>query len=569
MRTDLPGESRRRPASQQIPDSRLNTAPCNTRLAKQTSNRLLMYSYAILAIWGSIRNFAFFRVRLSIWGDSTTSLERQLDTIATYARLGNHRLVPTSDADYDLDVSGAVSPFDRPGLGRWLKDDRLHEWDGIIVAKLDRLTRSLSDFVTLTSWLEARGKVLICLDPTLDLTTPSGRAFAQMLVTFAEYERETIAARVRDAWHKLRTDGQYAGGQVPFGYRPVRVARGWGYEPDPEYAPIVAELCERYVGHESMGSLTRWLNETGVPTPWNSTRLRNGKPMRKTTWRQTSVRKILASQAILGAAVRTDGTPVRDAEGYAVYRSDALVSRDIWERVQARLKANPVKAKVHSWPLAGVLFCAVCGSPMYTSVARTGGKEYTYYCCVHSLRRDGECVARRVKAAPLEAAIFDLLLALVGDAELDESKVVVAGRAHLNDMARLADQISHLSRGVAVGAVSGRDVSSDQESLLRAHQALARLSALNPIEARVQPFSPGQTFRERWESLDTVGRNELLRTVGVRAVASRDEISSPALPTELTTRGEIPKPSIVHHDGLHVVVHLGSLADLLESALAA
>ena len=66
-----------------------------------------------------------------------------------------------------------------------------------------------------SQWLEARGKTLVCLDPQLDLTTPSGRAFAQTLVTFAEYERETIAARVRDAWHKLRTEGKYGGGQVP------------------------------------------------------------------------------------------------------------------------------------------------------------------------------------------------------------------------------------------------------------------------------------------------------------------------------------------------------------------
>ena len=123
---------------------------------------------------------------------------------------------------------GAVSPWERPGLGPWLTDDRLSMWDALCVAKLDRLTRSLIDFVTLMSWLEARGKTLVCLDPQLDLTTPSGRAFAQILVTFAEYERETIAARVRDAWHKLRTDGQYAGGQVPFGYRPVKLARGWG-----------------------------------------------------------------------------------------------------------------------------------------------------------------------------------------------------------------------------------------------------------------------------------------------------------------------------------------------------
>ena len=87
-------------------------------------------------------------IRLSIWDDSSTSPERQIEKIQNYARLGDHELVPISESEYDLDVSGAVSPWERPGLGPWLKEDRLSMWDGICVAKLDRLTRTLIDFVT-------------------------------------------------------------------------------------------------------------------------------------------------------------------------------------------------------------------------------------------------------------------------------------------------------------------------------------------------------------------------------------------------------------------------------------
>lgn len=106
--------------------------------------------------------------------DSSTSRERQFDKIQRFARLGDHELVPVTEADYDLDVSGAVSPFERPGLGPWLQEDRLNMWDAICVAKFDRLTRSLFDFVTLTSWLEFRGKTLVCLDPMLELAALAG-----------------------------------------------------------------------------------------------------------------------------------------------------------------------------------------------------------------------------------------------------------------------------------------------------------------------------------------------------------------------------------------------------------
>lgn len=504
-------------------------------------------------------------IRLSIETDETTSPERQLDKIQTFARLGDHELVPITERDYDLNVSGSVSPFERPGLGPWLKDDRLDMWDGLCVAKLDRLTRSLLDFVTLVSWLEAHGKTLICIDPMLDLSTPAGRAFASITATFAQFERETIAARVRDAWHKLRDSGKYGGGQVPFGYRPVKLGRGWGYEPDPVYGPIVAEIFDRYSRFESLGSLTRWLNESGVPTPWNVTRLRGKKPPKDTLWRVTSVRKILASPASLGATVKTDGTPVRDEDGVVVYRADALVTRDVWERVQARLQANPVSAKVNSWLLTQIAFCGTCEAPMYGTTAKYGDKDYRYYGCLHSIHRDGLCTARRVKAAELETGIADELLALVGDVELTESKLI-PGRDFSEDIARVAEQIGHLFSEIQVEALSGQDVREKQATLQRAQEELARLHALKPVKARVEPVRTAVTFRQRWASLDATGRNEYLRANGVRAVVSRDEMPPIERQEGPLTPLEIPRMAIIDRPELYAVIYLGNLGEMLRRA---
>ncbi|HEX9542767.1 MAG TPA: recombinase family protein [Streptosporangiaceae bacterium] len=506
-------------------------------------------------------------IRLSIETDETTSPERQLDKIQTYARLGDHELVPITEADYDLNVSGSVSPFERPGLGPWLQDDRLEMWDGLCVAKLDRLTRSLFDFVTLVSWLEARGKTLICIDPLLDLSTPAGRAFASITATFAQFERETIAARVRDAWHQLRDSGKYGGGQVPFGYRPSKLDKGWGYEPDPVYGPIVAEIFDRYSRYESLGSLTRWLNDSGVPTPWNVTRLRGKKPAKDTLWKTTSLRKILASPASLGATVRTDGAPVRDEDGVVVYRADALVERDVWERVQARLVANPVSAKINTWPLTQIAFCAVCEDPMYSATAKYGDKTYAYYCCIHSLRRDGKCTARRVKADELEDAVSRELLALVGDRELTESKLI-PGRDYSEDIVRVAEQIGHLFSEIQVEALSGIDIREKQATLQRAQEELARLHALKPVQARVEPVATSQTFRQRWESLDAAGRNEFLRSNGVRAVVSREGMPPIVHQEGPLTPTEIPRMAIIDKPELHAVIYLSSLGDMLRQASA-
>jgi site-specific DNA recombinase len=148
-------------------------------------------------------------IRLSLVTENTTSPQRQVEKITQYAQLADHELVPVTEADYDLDVSGAVSPFDRPGLGRWLQDDRLDMWDALCAAKLDRISRSLFDFTALLHWLEAHGKTLIILDPMLDLTRPEGRVMANTLMSFAAYEREVIGARVKDA-----TTSSYARGST-------------------------------------------------------------------------------------------------------------------------------------------------------------------------------------------------------------------------------------------------------------------------------------------------------------------------------------------------------------------
>jgi site-specific DNA recombinase len=508
-----------------------------------------------------------------------------MDKIETFARLKDHEVVTITEADYDLDVSGSVSPFERPGLGPWLKDDRLPLWDAICVAKLDRLTRSLFDFVTLTAWLEARGKTLICIEPTLDLSTPAGRAFASITATFAQFERETIAARVRDAWHKLRDSGKYGGGQVPFGYRPAKLDKGWGYEPDPVYGPIVAEMFDRYVRYETLGNITRWLNETGVPTSWNATRKRNGKQPKDAMWRTTSVRKILASQAALGATIKTDGTPVRDEDGVVVYRADALVSRDAWERVQARLAGNPVSARVNTWLLTQIAFCTACEAPMYGSTTKYGDKLYRYYVCLHSMRRDGLCVARRVKAAELETAIADELLALVGDVELTEEKLT-ADRDFSEEINRTVEQMTHLFKEIQLGALSGEDVREKQEALQRAQAELQRLNAIPTEEARVEPVRTGQTFRQRWESLDPSERNEWLRAATVRAhvahekdmkdmAASVDrselftrpvDLFDTSIPAPVSPRQNSDRYYTLHLQDMVIYLDLGKLAELRKQA---
>ena len=187
---------------------------------------------------------------------------------------------------------------------------------------------------------------------------------ANVLMTFAEYERQVIGARVKDAYDKLVRDGKYTGGMVPFGYKPVKLGKGWGVEVDPEYGPLVAEMADRYLRYETLGSIARWLQESGVPSPKDVIRKRNGKPMTGTPWTTAAVRIILRSHAVLGAVTNANGEPLRDSQGVVVYRDLGRHGESRYRTGSAEMRGDPRKgqeavddvARIAALGLKGVKF---------------------------------------------------------------------------------------------------------------------------------------------------------------------------------------------------------------------
>jgi site-specific DNA recombinase len=467
-------------------------------------------------------------VRISDLTDETTSPERQTGKINGYAELNDHTMVAIAQ---DLDVSGSVAPFDRPELGPWLKEDRLDQWDALIVARLDRLTRSLFDFLAIWRWLDARHKSLICLEPAIDMTTPAGRAFAQVIVIFAEFELETIRARVKDAYDAARQRGTYPGMQVPFGYMPLkREDKGWIYIPDPEYAPIVIEMTARLLDGQSLNHISRWLNDTGVPTSRNIVRIRNGKPVKHSPWTATTIHKILESPNLIGATV-ADGKALRDDNGSILCRSEPLIDLATWDRVQDRLRnlAGTHSPRVNSSPLLQVAFCMDCAereeiwSPLYVTMTKTGGKTYRYYQCAKAHKSNG-CFARRVRADELEEVAEMRLLDVAGDVRLTR-RTVIPAVDHSEDISRLSERIGHLFGKVTAGRVTGQDVTADDTRLAEAQRQLNELAAIRPVPARVDTQLTSRTFRDRWAEMDWTQRNGFLRENDVRMIVNANPIA--------------------------------------------
>ena len=117
------------------------------------------------------------RIRLSRSSEESTSVERQRELIENWAKTNNHEIVAWAE---DVDVSGAISPFDTPALGPYLKEPASNEWDILVAWKLDRLARNSININKLFAWVTDNDKTLVSISENIDLSTWVGRMIANV-----------------------------------------------------------------------------------------------------------------------------------------------------------------------------------------------------------------------------------------------------------------------------------------------------------------------------------------------------------------------------------------------------
>ena len=503
-------------------------------------------------------------IRLSDLSDESTSPDRQRAKNQQYANLGDHKIIGEA---LDLDVSGAVNPFERKSLGPWLTDPvKVGQWDVLIVARLDRLSRSVRDFLELVEWLTAHGKKLVCLDPSIDLTSPWGEFMAQMIVGLAQFERKITSVRVQESTKHQRAQGQYVGGQVPFGYMPVKLEpKGWGFIPDPKYAPIVAQMARKLLGGWSQHQVATWLNDEGIPTSRNVVRRRQGKPELPSEWKSTSVRKVLGSPAITGV-MTSNGEVLRDNDGMPVRRAEPLISAEDFAAIQAKLEANSARTgpRSNGAALLRVAFCGACGSVMHISLA---GPAYKYYQCVNARTGNG-CTEKRIRAELVEDMLEFGIMDAVGN-DKTRTKVVIPACDNSAEIAQIEEAIDKLTATYASAGMSAERYAKTVAAL-EARQAALGATGTHPEEVRWVEGS--ETVSEHWSAIED--RNAYLRNASVKIYVQHHKVDDPDLAFEHDLMG-VPKtkaPTMklpgddhvsmrcLNKDGITAKLYLGDLA---------
>jgi site-specific DNA recombinase len=290
--------------------------------------------------------------------------------------------------------------LERPALKRLLADIESRRVDIVVVYKIDRLSRSLMDFAKLVEVFDRNSVTFVSVTQSFNTTTSMGRLTLNILLSFAQFEREVIGERIRDKFAASRKKGMWMGGFVPMGYS-VKNRKLVVNEAE---AALVQSLFERFA---KLGSATRLVQQLAA----ENVRNRYGKLIDK-----GALYKLLNNQVYIGEAVHK-GTAYPGEH-------EAIIERELWDKVHGVLKESPRKRAAHTRARAPALLKGLIygpnGVPMTPTHTRRRGRLYRYYIAT-SLLRSGvldNCAISRIPAIDIETAVVEQIKLMVQTPEI-------------------------------------------------------------------------------------------------------------------------------------------------------
>jgi len=342
----------------------------------------------------------YTRVSIEALEHEFNSLDAQRESAENFIKSQKHNGWQLLPDHYDDDgFSG--SNTERPALKRLLSDVEAGKIDIILLYKMDRLSRSLLDFMNMSEFFEQHNVSFVSVTQDINTSTSSGRMMLNILMAFGQYEREIIADRVRDRTAGAKRRGKYCGGTPVLGYNPDKETKK--LKVNKNEAKIVREAFELYNKLASANDVARILNEKGYHTKeWRN---RKGKIHPGGEFKADMVYRMLNNPIYIGKVVYKDKT----------YNGEhsAIIDLGLWDKAQKTLKANLMssgrKQRTAAVPFKGLLKCGYCGGAMgitYTGSVKKGVRYYYYLCNKDTKRVESECPLVRVPAGDLDRIII-------------------------------------------------------------------------------------------------------------------------------------------------------------------
>ena len=383
---------------------------------------------------------------------------------------------------------------DRPALRQLLADIDTGLIDTVVVYKIDRLTRSLTDFAKIVERLDASGANFVSVTQAFNTTTSMGRLTLNVLLSFAQFEREVTGERIRDKIAASKAKGMWMGGSLPLGYDLPTDPMTRALVVNEAEAGTVRAIFAQYLELGSVHRLQAWLNAEGFRPKQQISR--TGRARGAANFNRGALFHLLRNRVYLGEIVHRD----------AVHpgRHLSIVERDLFEAVQARLDSQAVvhrdrPLRVAEALLRGKIFDAD-GRVMSPTFSRgESGRTYRYYVTA-DLQQGGSAsadVIQRLSANAVEEFLTTVIRRLLARPELGwvEAARLISRLDVYSGSLRITLEAGHIAGGAR--SIEGR--LSEDESLSRsADQVIVDVPACVRRGGRTWIATPsGRTHRLR------------------------------------------------------------------------
>jgi site-specific DNA recombinase len=335
------------------------------------------------------------------------SLDAQRESAEAYIKSQKHAGWICLPERYD-DGGFTGGNLDRPALKRLLTDIEKGKIDAIVVYKVDRLSRSLLDFAKIMEAFEKRQVAFVSVTQQFNTATSMGRLVLNVLLSFAQFEREIISERTRDKIAAARRKGKWVGGHPLLGYDVD--PHGSKLVVNEEEALRVRAIFELYLQHQGLIPAVQELEKRGWLTKRWQTRKGHSRGGQRFT--KSSLHHLLTNPVYLGK--------VRYKKELHPGEHEAIVNPKVWQRVQdlLRRQCNGTSARTESHALLkGILRCKPCDFAMTPAfAARKNGPRYRFYACVNALKRGRQaCPSRYLPAKRIENMVIEQIQKFAND----------------------------------------------------------------------------------------------------------------------------------------------------------
>jgi len=410
-----------------------------------------------------------------------SSIESQIDICKHYIEIQKDNNWQFIASYTDPGFSG--KDLERPGIQNLIEDIKLGKVDVVIVYKIERLVRSIKDFYKLWDIFKAHNVAFVSATQQFDTSTAIGNLMLNILLSFAQFERENTSEKTRDKMKQRARLGKWHGGWVPFGYNYNRETKKLAINKNELWA--VKKSFATFIEGRKPSEIANFLNVKGFRTKSRLIRTKNGnsKKVGENRFNEDFIKKIIMNPLYKGF-VHLGGEEFKGEH-------QALVSPQIWKRANKLMKPITPRKIVyakddHVHLLKGLLKCGECDSmltPYPAGKKDKNGNPYLYYACgkVVDFGKHSPCRVRMLPAREFEKIIKKSLIDLGNNKALLES-TIKNSTAHTKDkikplqaskekaerlLMKTTEEINRLVKLMKSQDMVGTDITEEYKRLLR------------------------------------------------------------------------------------------------------